>query len=316
VTAPADEGDDGDDHQPRALVKAGPPRLELARSLETATPRSLVYIDATGEVRSPARFRTLNAIAWGSSAVISAAAAGVYVALLGAPGLLVGAGLGLFYGLVFHRARLLRQGMAHVSFDRLDEGEALLKRVTTSRISNKNVRAMAWHGLARVAAQRGDHEAALAHLRTALGLHARFRRRPALARLTEYAEIVTLVNLDRVAEARQRLDGKRPVPTGNYLKLQHWVAELYVCFAEGAHRLDGDALHERARAALGISNAAALLALCAWAHEQAGDRDQAEHLLAEAFDRREGLHLDRALPRLHAWMETRRAAGATKDVLS
>jgi len=53
------------------------------------------------------------------------------------------------------------------------------------------------------------------------------------------------------------------VPEGDYLRLQHWGAELYVCLAEGEHRIDADALppvrHRRAQ----ITGAAALLGLTA-----------------------------------------------------
>src|SRR5258706_2759583 len=145
------EGDD-DDGAPRALVRAGtgPPRLALARTLEEASPRTLVYIDGNGQVRSPARYRALSALAYGSAAAITAGSALVYGALLGAPGLLVGVALALYYGWLIQRARLLRRAAAHLGYDQLDEAETLLRRVTSSRLCNKNVRALAWHNLAPV----------------------------------------------------------------------------------------------------------------------------------------------------------------------
>jgi hypothetical protein len=130
------------------------------------------------------------------------------------------------------------------------------------------------------------------------------RRHSAMAHMVSLAEVTTLVNLGRTGEARQRLEQLRGhLPDGNYLRLQFWVAELYVCFAEGEHRFDADQLHERARTALGITGAASLLGLCAWAHYTSGDHDQAWHLLSEALDRRPGQLIDRLLPKLHAWME-------------
>jgi hypothetical protein len=139
-------------------------------------------------------------------------------------------------------------------------------------------------------------------------IYALKRRRSAMARLVEYSEVTTLVNLGRVGEARQRLEQRKSEPVrGDYLRLQFWVAELYVCLAEGEHRFDGDALHERARAGLAITGAAALLGLCAWAHAEAGDTDQAWHLLREALDRRPGQLIDRLLPKLHTWMEAHMA---------
>ncbi|MGZ6176561.1 MAG: hypothetical protein ACXWNB_12055, partial [Candidatus Binataceae bacterium] len=41
----------------------------------------------------------------------------------------------------------------------------------------------------------------------------------------------------------------------------------------------------------------------AWAHWKLGDSDQAWHLLNEAYDRRQGVRLERALPLLWKWME-------------
>ena len=134
--------------------------------------------------------------------------------------------------------------------------------------------------------------------------------------MVEYAEIITLVNLGRVGEARQRFDQKQgKVPEGDYLRMQHWGAELYVCLAEGEHRLDPEQLHQCAIAALKITGAAALLGLSAWAHWKLGDTDQAWHLLNEAYDRRQGVRLERALPLLWTWMEEHAAeAGVDRSI--
>jgi hypothetical protein len=206
-----------------------------------------------------------------------------------------------------------------IAHDRLDEAEALLGEVGKSWPRPKSARALIEQNLAAIAGRRGDFEGALTHQRAAMQLYARAGRRgrSAMARLVEYAEITTLVNLGRVGEARHRLDERLAnPPRGNYLKLQAWVAELYVCLAEGEHRLDGDQLHERARSALQITGAAALLGLCAWAHYQIGDPDQGAHLLAEAFDRRDGQLIERLLPKLHTWMEEHaKEARAAKDEL-
>ena len=108
-----------------------------------------------------------------------------------------------------------------------------------------------------------------------------------MRQVVEYAEMITLVNLGRAGEARQR---SRPEAgqgaRGDYLRLQHWGAELYVCLAEGEHRIDPEQLHQCAIAALKITGAAALLGLTAWAHWKRNDLDQAWHLLREAYDRR------------------------------
>jgi hypothetical protein len=76
--------------------------------------------------------------------------------------------------------------------------------------------------------------------------------------------------------------------------------------AEDELAIDADHLHAIAIEALKITGAAALLALSSWAHWKLGDLDQAWHLLREAYDRRAGLQIERAMPRLHLWMEAHR----------
>jgi len=188
--------------------------------------------------------------------------------------------------------------------DQLDEAEALLRKVLASWRCPKHVAALAEQNLGAVYNRRGNFEEALAHQRAAMTLYARGNAKSPMRQVVEYAEIITLVNLGRVGEARQRLDQKQgKVPEGDYLRMQHWGAELYVCLAEGEHRLDPEQLHQCAIAALKITGAAALLGLSAWAHWKLGDTDQAWHLLNEAYDRRQGVRLERSLPLLWKWME-------------
>jgi len=303
---------------PRALVPRGaPPPLVMARSLEAASPRSLVHIDGKGQVRSPVRYRAQIALAYGLSAYTVGALTLAATTLWGLPGIGVGAGAGWLVARGILRARKIRHAVQLLVHDRLDEAEALLRDVQRSWGAPRLTRAIVEQNLGACAVRRGRFDDALAHHRAALALYRRRNRRRPQARMVEYQEIVTLVNLDRAAEAR-RIFGERhgKVPDGNYLRVQHWVAELYLALAEGEHRLDEDALHERARAALGITGAVALLGLVAWAHDRSGDSDQAWHLLREAHDRPDGAVLERTLPRLHAWMEAHRAdAAAAADAI-
>jgi hypothetical protein len=282
--------------------------MVLARSLEEAAPRSFVHIDSAGQVRSPARYRAMELVSYGAVGGITLGVTVVYGALFGFPGVALGAGVAAWFGWMVRRGRMLQKATLLLAHDRLDEAEALLRQVLSSWPRPRALRALAEQNLAAVAARRGDFEAALIHQRAAMQIYALGRRRSPMARLVEYAEVTTLVNLGRVGEARQRLEQRHAdVPRGDYLRLQFWVADLYVCLAEGEHRLDGDTLHERARTALSINGAAALLGLCAWAHARSGDSDQAWHLLREALDRRQGQWIDRLLPRLHSWMEAHAA---------
>src|SRR5262249_13212184 len=154
---------------------------------------------------------------------------------------------------------------------------------------------------------------ALTHQRAAIALYSRGRRSP-FAQVVEYGEIISLVNLERLREAREIFDRRhKVVPDGDYLRVHHWVTELYLDMAEGTCTVDDDDLHPRVRFRLGLSSGAALLALLAWAEHARGDLDLAWHLLREACDRRGEVPLERTMPRLHAWIEANEAAAATES---
>jgi hypothetical protein len=302
----------------KALVKRAEstptPPMVLANSLAEAPPKSFVHVDGNGQVRSASRFRAIQAMSYGAAGAIVGGVTLVYGALLGVPGVGIGLGLGAYVGWHIRRGLKLQKATRLLVHDRLDEAEALLKDVIASWRCPRNVKALAEQNLAAVYIRRGEFEEALKHQRASMMLYAKQRKKTLFARTVEYAEIATLVNLGRVGEARQRLEQKHgEVPTGDYLRMQHWVAELYVCLGEGEHRIAADDLHERAHMALGITGAAALLGLTAWGHWKINDLDQAWHLLREAFDRRTGVGIERALPRLHEWMEQYRQEAGVSD---
>jgi hypothetical protein len=297
----------------RAEAVPAPP-MTLAENLEVAAPRSFVHVDSSGQVRSPARYKALQAASYGAAAAVVGTVTLMYGALLGLPGIGVGAAFAAYFGWHLRRGRMLHKATVLLVHDQLDEAEALLRKVLASWRCPRHLKALAEQNLGVVYGRRGDFEEALVHQRAAMALYARSSRRTPMRQVVEYAEVITLVNLGRVGEARQRLLQKHgEVPTGDYLRLQHWGAELYVSLAEDEHQIDPDQLHQMAIVALKITGAAALLGLTAWAHWKLGDTDQAWHLLREAFDRRGGLQLERALPRLHAWMEEHKSEAGASD---
>jgi hypothetical protein len=298
----------------RASAAPAPP-MKLANSLEEAAPRTFVHVDGKGQVRSPARYRALQAASYGAAAALVGGVTVIYGGLLGLPGIGIGAAFAAYFGWHLKRGRMLHKATVLLVHDQLDEAEALLRKVLSSWRCPKHVRALAEQNLGAVYNRRGNFEEALAHQRAAMAIYARTSGRSPMGRVVEYAEIITLVNLGRVGEARQRLDQKHgQVPKGDYLRLQHWGAELYVCLAEGEHRIDGEQLHQCAIQALKITGAAALLGLTAWAHWKLNDSDQAWHLLREAYDRRHGVRLERSMPLLWKWMEEHaEAAGVDKS---
>lgn len=301
-------------------LPAGPaPSMELATSLASALPRAFVHVDSDGQVRSPTRYRALQAVSYAAAGSVVAGVTGIYGALLGPPGVLIGLGLGAYLAWHVRRGRRLQEAVTLLAHDRIDEAEQVLNEVRFSFRCPRPLRAMAEQNLGAIASRRKDYEVALEHQRTALVLYASMRRKNPMRQLTEYAEEVTLVNLGRTGEARQRYDARSAEgpPLGDYLRLQHWIAELYICMAEGSHRIDADELHSRARVGLQISGAAALLGLLAWGEHEAGDVDFAWHLLREALDRRRQLHIREGLPLLAAWMDANaEAAGVDLAALA
>lgn len=310
-----DPGEPGERDEPVGIERVGSraaPRFELARSLADARPTSLVYVDRKGQVRSPARYRAAEAASYAALASVIAGFTAVYGSMFGAAGVAAGGLLAGLFGWRIRQVYRLRRAALLVVHDRVEEAIPILERIARSR-SPRRLRAMAEQNLGAAHARRGRYEEALAHQRRAIELHgARARSRPPV-RAVQYAEVVTLVNLGRIGEARARFLERSPrAPEGDYLRMQHWVAELYLALAGADLAFDEDDLHERARAGLRMTGGAALLGLTAWAHHRAGDVDQSWHLLREALDR-PGEPIERSLPRLHAWMQAHaaeaRAAG-------
>jgi len=296
-----------------ALVKVEPvPPMVLARDLAAASPRSFVHIDRKGQVRSPARYKAIQAASYGLLASALGGAAVVYGAMFGAVGVVGVLAGSVLIGFNLRRARRLQHAARLLLHDRVEEAQAELEGMLARR-QPRRLRALVEQNLGACHGRRGRYALALEHERAAIALHGRGRRGP-LAVAVEYAEVITLVNLDRVAEARE-VFGRRhaQVPDGDYLRTLHWATEFYVCLGEGTHALTADELHVRARAALGITSAATLLGLLAWAHHVAGDVDQAWHLLREAEDRRPGVPIETTVPRLHAWMAAHRDAAISAD---
>jgi len=85
------------------------------------------------------------------------------------------------------------------------------------------------------------------------------------------------------------------------------TTELFLAFHEGRHELDDEALHERAKFALGITTASPMLALLSWAFAENGDEEMAELLRDEAQDRHPGKLMSVPMPKLDAWLNKEHA---------
>ena len=293
-----------------ALVKresTEPVELRLADSLESAGRGTFVHIDGKGQVRSPARYRVMTALAYGLSGGAILASTLLYVDIFGPLGGLVGLVLGGAFAIGVRRGRRMIRAAALVQSERLAEAEQLCTETLAGRFVPRRLRAAAHQNLAAIATRRGQFEAALDHVRKAIQLrHSALRPKNVLVDILAYAEVTLLVNLGRVGEARTRLEARGMVPDGDFLRVQHWTADLYVQFAERRLTLDEDGLWERANAALRITGAAHLLALCSWGYTVRVDEDMSQHLLEQAIDRAEPSTAI-TFPSLWRWVEERRA---------
>jgi tetratricopeptide (TPR) repeat protein len=299
----------GDDDAVSALaLRDDVPRMELARSLDEAGPRTFVYVDGKGRVRSPRRYRAVQAMGYTALGALVLGSTLLYTSLFGPLGATLGVLLGVVAGRSLMLTREINQAALLSSHDRLDEAELLLRRMLKRRFVARRLRALAHHNLGAVATRRGDHREALAHLREAVALYqASWRKSPHL-RSCQYGEVIALCNLGRAEEAQGRFGAMREVPEGDYLLVKHWTTHLYVAFCQGRIRLEEDDLWQRAQRALRITSSSALLSLCAWAYQQRGDLDMAWHLLRESYERLDGVPLLRTMPPLWAWMEKNRKA--------
>lgn len=287
------------------------PPMQLARSLEEAGPRTFVYIDNQGRVRSPVQYRAMQVMSYSLLAGILLGGSALYSYLLGPQGLIFGLVFGLAIGRNLFYTRQINRAALLSSHDRLDEAEIILRRLLRRRFLGRRLKALCYHNMGAVATRRGDHEQALSHLREAIRLYqAAWPKSPHL-RSCQYGEVIALCNLGRADEAQKRWAALPRQSEGDYLLVKSWTTELYVAFAADQPPPADSELWERARRALRITSSSALLSLCSWAFLRAKDQDIAWHLLREAYDRLDGEPLFLIMPPLWRWMEqSRPLAGA------
>ena len=281
-----------------------PPR-RIADTLAEATAGSMVYVDERGQVRSARVYgRRVSGYLLGLGLGMTVATA--YFWTVGGPvGLAVGGAMTLLLLRNVPAFQQIDRAARLIASERLDEAERALRRVVGGRWTLAVMRGRAERMLAMVVALRGDHPQALALQTSALQLMAKDRRLRSDRRALEYAQVTTLVNLDRVAEAAARFAALPRLLEGDYLRVQRAYAELYLAFAEGRAAFDRDELRAQAAEALALPQARAWLALLAWAYDQLGDRASADRLLAVAETRFSQARVRALYPKLADWLERR-----------
>ena len=291
-------------------------RPRIASELDKAGKGQLVYVGRDGEVKNPARVRTQQMIQYVAFGGISAA--GVMLAASSFPVLVpfyLALG-GRFLGTV--RA-VKRVNEASVALSKGDAatGRALAEPVTRAWWAPKRVRALAELRVAIADALDGHGEQALDRVRRARG---KLSPRLIQHQFSYYTEINLLTALGRTKEARNLLESRGPVPTGEVLKLSHWIAQMHLWVTEHAPQPVGDMpfkdppkktdleideseLHDRMRKGLSMTAGADLLLLCAWCYAYRGEHDDARFAYRQSKDREGSHRLDVAMPKLAAWID-------------
>jgi tetratricopeptide (TPR) repeat protein len=193
-------------------------------------------------------------------------------------------------------------------------GRALAEPVTRAWWAPTRVRALAELRLAIADALDGHGEQALDRVRRA---RAKLSPRLIQHQFSYYTEINLLTALGRTKEARNLLESRGPIPTGEVLKLSHWIAQMHLWVTEAAQpvepfkeptkkkdlEIDEAELHERMRKGLSMTAGADLLLLCAWCYAYRGEHDDARFVYRQAKDREGSHRLDVAMPKLAAWID-------------
>jgi tetratricopeptide (TPR) repeat protein len=286
----------------KSLAPAAPV-APIAESLEDAMVGMMLYVDARGQVRPSEQYRRSVVLGVGGSVLAMA----FYTAALTFVGGPIGfAVAGVFNLLVVRNLaawRTLYRATALQASRQIAQSETLLIRLVGRRLTPYRIKANAEQALARIAVLRGRYDQALVLQSSAVKRLSRDRRARSRRRMIEYERTVTLINLGRFAEARQRFDDMPRVLEGDYLRIQRTVAELYLCFGENRHQFDPAFLQEQADIALGMQTAPVLLVLLAWAQVFAGHDRRAAELLTLARDRPGHEAMRKLYPRACTWMD-------------
>jgi hypothetical protein len=303
-----------DDAKPETALA----RPMIATDLDRAGKGQLVYVGRDGEVKHPAAVRNRQIAAYVTFGGITAA--GVALAATSFPVLVpfyLALG-GRFFGTV-RAVRRVNEASVALSKGDAAAGRALAEPVTRAWWAPTRVRALAELRLAIADARDGHGEQALDRVRRA---RAKLSPRLIQHQFSYYTEINLLTALGRTKEARNLLESRGPIPTGEVLKLSHWIAQMHLWVAESAPRplapgelpsklpekkkdleIDEGELHERMRKGLSMTAGADLLLLCAWCYAYRGEHDDARFVYRQAKEREGSHRLDVAMPALAAWIE-------------
>jgi tetratricopeptide (TPR) repeat protein len=305
---------DDDPPKPGALALTRP---MIATDLDRAGKGQLVYVGRDGEVKNPAAVRNRQIAQYIAFGGITTA--GVALAATSFPELVpfyLALG-GRFLGTV-RAVKHVNEASVALSRGDAAAGRELAERVAKAWWAPSRVRALAELRVAIADALEGRGEQALDRVRRARG---KLSPRLIQHHFSYYTEINLLTALGRTKEARNLLETRGPIPTGEVLKLSHWIAQMHLMVAENAPQpvdaampfkvavpkrdleIDESELHERMRKGLSMTAGADLLLLCAWCYAYRGEHEDARFSYRQAKDREGSHRLEIAMPKLAAWVE-------------
>jgi len=300
-------GDDDPKHPSSPAGTTALARPMIARDLDKAGKGQLVYVGRDGEVRDPSGVRNRQYaayLAFGGITTAGVALAATSFPLLIPFYVLLG---GRFLGTIRAVKRVNEASVALSNGDSV-AGRALAEPVARAWWAPGRVRALAELRVAIADALDGKGEIALDKVRKA---RAKLSPRLVQHQFSYYTEINLLAALGRTKEARNLLDSRGPIPTGEVLKLSYWIAQMHLWVAEGEapkpDKLDEGELHERMRKGLSMTAGRDLLLLCAWLYAQRGEHDDARFAWRQAMDREGSMRLEVAMPKLAEWMTAYKA---------
>lgn len=295
-----------------ALRPLGPEGGAEGRSSErpTGSRRALVAIDRTGAVMSPLRRYAGRAAAYGALSILSTI--GVCSLASGDPLVMALSLVGTAaWGHGILVTRWLEQASALMLTGELDRAEALLRRCLRPPWGSEGVRAHAHLRLSGIATRRGDHAQAVREARQAVSLFTtEYPPQPQFIQLSRYQEIRALISDSRLPDARYLFEELGEAPSGDYLRAQHYLTELYVALAEDRMPFLDAPLWDRTQVALATPQAVPLLGLCCWGFHKLGDEEMSRHLLALTLER-DDEPLERTMPLLYRFLDGKRKVALT-----
>jgi hypothetical protein len=270
----------------------------VATSLDRARRGQLVYVDSSGEVRSPTSLRARNFGIYALCGTVTAA--GVFFAWATVPiAIPVYLALGGRFFSSVTAVHKLNDASVALSLGDSVGAKKIAEPISKAWYLPKRLRALAQMRVAAADAMQGKSETALELIRKA---RQALPTKSIQYQISFYFEVNLLAAMGRVKDARAVLVGRGKLPEGEVLRVTHWLAELHVCCAEGSHEIEQPELFDRARKGLAMNAGGDLLLLCAWAFDILGDREQVIFLLHEAKQRDRTTQIDVTMPSLAAWL--------------